>query len=131
MLALDTNIVVRALVAGENPDQTRRARDYIARNCSPDRPAFIDAIVLCEVAWVLRGPFGYDRPSINHLLERLLHQRSIRVEDEGLAIRALAMSSDGMDFADAFIGLRNQQRGAGPTATFDRKAARSPLFHAI
>lgn len=133
MQGLDTNVLIRALVEGDDPDQTRRARDHLKANCTAEQPAYVDAIVLCEAAWVLGGPFGYDRTAILLFLERLLNQRVIRVEAHDLAMAAVELCrTSGMDFADAFIGLRNKRAGADPTITFDRKAAaRSPLFRAL
>lgn len=132
MVGLDTNVLVRALVDADDPEQSHRARSYIAANCSPDVPGYVDAVVLCETVWVLSGPMKYQRELVLDVLDRLLNQRSMSVESRDLALQAVALCrSSKLDFADMFIALRNEKQGARPTVTFDRRAAGHPLFKEI
>ncbi|MFM2044368.1 MAG: hypothetical protein RLY86_2944 [Pseudomonadota bacterium] len=132
MIGLDTNVLIRAIVDSDDPVQTGRARAYLAAHCTAQSPGYVDAVVLCETVWVLGGPLGYPRDAVFDLLDRLLNQKTIRVESADLALEALRTCRDSrLDFADVYIGLRNDRRGARPTVTFDKRAARLPWFKEI
>ena len=58
MLGIDTNVVVRLVVA-DDADQTRRARKLIEQALSREEPVPVSLQVLLECEWVLRGgPLG-------------------------------------------------------------------------
>jgi predicted nucleic-acid-binding protein len=52
LIALDTNVLTRHLVADE-PRQTAAARRLIESSCSNEAPGVISLVVLCERVWVL------------------------------------------------------------------------------
>ena len=88
MIGLDTNILVRLVVA-DDPAQTARTR------CTPEAPGFINCIVLAEFVWVLASVYDYRRPQIASALEALLagddriveHHEAVRasLDDSGRA----------------------------------------------
>lgn len=132
MLGLDTNVLVRLLVGHDDPEQTRRAREMVTQRCTPENPAYINVIVLCETVWVLSAKMGYGRAAVLTFLEKILNQRVLRVEDGDLALLALEdCHNRAADFADAFMGLRNKRAGCATTLTFDRGAAKLPMFEAV
>ena len=53
MIGLDTNVQVRYLVQ-DDPGQSRKATQVIAKRCTRDDSGFINRIVLCELVW-----YGY------------------------------------------------------------------------
>ena len=130
MKGLDTNVLVRLLVA-DDPDQSERAADYIATKCSPDAPAWVNRVVLCELVWVLDRGYGYDRRQIADAIEKLVSASQIRVEDPHAVWAGLRGLRQGQDFADIVIGQTNRAAGCEATATFDRRAARLSDFELI
>ena len=127
MIGLDTNVLVR-LIVEDDPAQTALAKRFVAKQCTPDAPGFVNCIVLAEFAWVLRR-HGYDRAAIAAIVERLVDGRDRRVDHQGEVIAALLDHKAGrLDLVDSLIGHINRARGCTATATFDRKAARLDGF---
>lgn len=128
MIGLDTNLLLRFLVR-DDVVQTRRAAKAIEKNCGPDEPGFVNRIVLCELAWVLVGGYGYGHKEVAAVMEGLLESGDIALEDS-VSVRAAvrAYRSGNADFADCLIGQVNRARGCETTLTFDRKAARLVEF---
>jgi predicted nucleic-acid-binding protein len=60
MLGIDTNVVVRLVVA-DDAEQTRRARKLIEQAQSREEPVLVSLLVLLESEWVLRSRYGFDR----------------------------------------------------------------------
>ena len=131
MKGLDTNILVRLLVADDG-DQAERSARYIRRHCTTEDPGFINRIVLCELVWVLESAYGFGRTDIADVLDRLFDAGSLVIEDRDVARAALHLYRAGdADFADALIGRSNRVAGCEATATFDRKAARLDDFESV
>ena len=128
MIGLDTNIIVRLLVADDKA-QTAVAKRFVEGHCSPESPGFINCVVLVEVVWVLANPYRYNRFDIVDALEMLMTgtDRVFEYHDE---VRGALddYRSGRADFIDAFIVRINRARGCEVTATFDRKAARLDGF---
>ncbi|MFP4615122.1 MAG: PIN domain-containing protein [Thiohalorhabdus sp.] len=126
MIALDTNLLARYLTE-DHPEQAAAAARILEQECSPERPGFVAQVVLCELVWVLRGAYGYDKEQIASVLERILTVAELTVEREEVAWRALAAYRSGpADFADYCILFTSQEAGCETLYTFDRKLARSP-----
>jgi predicted nucleic-acid-binding protein len=131
MIGLDTNLLVR-LVVGDDPQQTRRAKAFVDRHCTPETPGYINCIVLAELVWVLRASYDYTRSQIAAVVESLLVGADRMVEHPGAVQASLDDYKAGrLDFADALIGRVNKIDGCEATATFDRKAARLDGFVAV
>jgi predicted nucleic-acid-binding protein len=130
MKGLDTNVLVRLLVA-DDPDQAERAAAHIATHCSTDDPGWINRVVLCELVWVLDRGYGYERDEIADALEKLVAANQIRVEDPSAVWAGLRALRAGDDFADVVIGQTNRAAGCEATVTFDRRAARLEGFEGI
>ena len=130
MIGLDTNVLVR-YVTRDDRAQAARA-DRLMDGLSADNPAFVNRIVLCELAWVLGRAYRYDRPDIAAVIETILATEALVVEDSDKALAALAGYRDGeVDFADSLIGLTNLAAGCSATATFDQVAAGLESFRAL
>ncbi|MGH6934501.1 MAG: PIN domain-containing protein [Dongiaceae bacterium] len=129
MIGVDTNVLVRYVTRDDRAQATRADRLLDAR--SPDDPAFVNRIVLCELAWVLHKAYEYDRPAIAAVIEGILSTEALVVEDRDAAIAALASYWAGeADLADGLIGITNLAAGCTATATFDQDAARLAGFRA-
>ena len=127
MIGIDTNVLVRYLVR-DDPVQTPRA-ERLLNACTPADPAFVNRVVLCEVAWVLRDVYRYPRALIADAMERVLMIGGFVVEDARLAWSALhEFRNSRADFADCLLGLVNREVGCRTTYTFDGAAANLTMF---
>ena len=128
MIGLDSNVLLRYIVQ-DDPRQADAATRLIEDGCTTEDPAYIGAVVLAELAWVLRGPYGYDRLQVAAVLRQILRTIEFVVEEPTVAWAALAeFESGSADFADCWIGNCNRARGCRCTYTFDFKAARGSHF---
>lgn len=131
MIALDTNVLARYLVEDE-PRQAAAARRLIESSCTAESPGVVSLVVLCELVWVLSQGYGYERHQIALVLRRLLAAQDLAIERSELAWQALNLYEEGTaDYSDYVIGLCGRQEKAEATCTFDRRAAKSPLFRLL
>lgn len=117
MIAVDTNVAVRLLVA----DDETQANE--ARRLFETHEVWIGATVLLEAAWVLTSVYELSPTDAAAALKRLLGLPNVRVEDAGIVAAALDASAIGLDFADALHLLRAPDDVE--FATFDRSLAKS------
>jgi predicted nucleic-acid-binding protein len=115
-LAVDTNVVARALVS-DGSDQSVRSQQLFRENV-----VIVPESVLLETEWVLRSALRLDREQINALLVALVSSRDVEVADRPKSLRALSAHREGMDFADALHLLSAEQADA--MVSFDREFAR-------
>lgn len=121
MIGVDTNVLVRYLTQDE-PDQCARANDLIETQCTRQQPGRVTIVVLCELVWVLRGAYRYDKTLAVTVLEQILATAELTVEQEAIASHALSAYRHGhADFADYVIAYGNQAAGCESTYSFDRK----------
>jgi len=131
MIGLDTNVILRCFV-DDDPNQARKARQFVAAQCTRENPGFIDRVALCEMVWVLSSGYRFNRRQIADVIDTLLASSEIVLEDSDAVRAALrTFMTRRIDFADALIGEINRWRGCDATATFDRKAARLDGFIAV
>ena len=123
MIALDTNILVRYLVA-DHPEQARAARELLA-GLTADQPGFVCREVMIELVWVLQRAYGFPRERIAREIEELLASEELEIEGAHDTARAAHRyrRGDG-DFADLMILIAARRWGASPVWTFDRSMAR-------
>ncbi len=131
MLGLDTNLLIRYLVR-DDALQFGRAKAEIEAAANRDEPLMINAVVLCEVVWVLGSAYEYSRAEIADAIERILATAQFVVEWSDQARQALQdCRTTKAGFTDAFIGRINSSLGAGPTMTFDRDLAPLSTFRVL
>ena len=121
MIGLDTNVLVRYIMR-DDPTQTVDA-DALMATLTPREPGLINPIVLAELWWVLGA--SYHRTSADRcaLFTVLLDTDELKIVSEPAARKALSLTRQGADFADALIAEMNSEAGV-TTATFDRDAIR-------
>lgn len=120
MIGLDTNILVRYLTQ-DDPEQSQRANRLIESRCTRKDPGQISIVVLCELAWVLRDAYGYQKFLVISALEHILFTRELQVENSHIAASALSAYKKGpADFADYVIVLSNKSAGCELTYSFDK-----------
>jgi predicted nucleic-acid-binding protein len=126
MLGIDTNVVVRLVVA-DDAEQTRRARKLIDQALGREEPVLVSLLVLLESEWVLRSRYGFSREALLSIFRALLEARELLFEDEPALEEALFhWRNSACGFSDCLITAHNRQMGCRATATFDGKAARLP-----
>ncbi|PWE57193.1 nucleic-acid-binding protein [Metarhizobium album] len=124
MIGLDTNILLR-LFLKDDPEQCKLVEDLVEK--LPEiGPGYINRITLMEFVWFLRRRSGLTRDDIMDGVAGLLDSADIVVEDEQVVEETLdVMRNSKVEFADAFIALRNREMGCRATKTFDKTAARA------
>jgi predicted nucleic-acid-binding protein len=124
VIGLDTNILVRYFTQ-DDQQQSEVANRLLETQCSRTNPGHISQIVLCELVWVLRRAYGYDKGPLLMLLDQLLLTAELDIENEEIARKAVAAWRDGTaDYSDYLVALSNQASGCELTYSFDRKLAR-------
>jgi len=130
MIGIDTNVLVRYIVQ-DDEQQAALATEAIEA-CSVERPGWISVIVLCEIVWVLSYAYGYEKDSIQAVLQRLFLASELIVERQDQAWLALRSFTQGnADFSDYFIAHTNQASGCESTITFDKKASIHQFFQLL
>ncbi|HRE18634.1 MAG TPA: type II toxin-antitoxin system VapC family toxin [Rhodocyclaceae bacterium] len=111
MIALDTNMLVRALVA-DHPDQVAVVRQLIAGDT-----VFVPRTVLLETEWVLRARYKRTPAELLPFFRALLETDDTVVETAEEVSNAIDWYAQGADFADA---LHLAACGTAVMHTFDR-----------
>jgi predicted nucleic-acid-binding protein len=128
MIGLDTNILVRIIVV-DDIRQAEVAREFVRERCTPEKPGFVNLLVICELIWTLDRIYQFDRRDIARAIEFLLGQQNLVIEQRGHVMSALhQLQRQGTDPADMLIAGLNRVNGCDTTATFDRKAAKLEGF---
>jgi predicted nucleic-acid-binding protein len=131
LIGLDTNVLVRYLTQ-DDAAQARHANALLVEAAADGNRCFVGSVVLCELAWVLRGAYGLDRATIASTLERILATTQFAIDEKDVVRRALQDYRTGKaDFADYVIGHRSQEAGCTATATFDRQLRGQTLFRVL
>jgi predicted nucleic-acid-binding protein len=90
---------------------------------------YVDTVVMCEVVWVLRAAYGFDKATVSRALSTLIDAAQLALADRDLLRDAAARYAAGSgDFADYVLALRGGAAGCETTMTFDRKHKKSELF---
>ena len=121
MIALDTNVLLRALVDDEEAaNQCAAARRLVASASA----VTISAAVFLEAVWTLSRSFGFPRKDVARVATMLLEHPKYRVQDAALFEAAVGRFAAGnIDFADA-VALEHASRNNAVLHTFDRKLAK-------
>jgi predicted nucleic acid-binding protein len=115
MLAIDTNVIVRYLVA-DDPAQAARARKLIDGN-----EVFVCTTVMLETEWVLRSVYGFPAPQCAKALADFSGLSRVTLEDPTAIAKALAWVGEGIDFADGLHLAKAE--GCDAFVSFDREFA--------
>lgn len=121
MIAVDTNILVRHLMA-DDPVQSPLATEFLEVRLTRQNPGLISVVVLCELAWTLKRVYGRSDTDVNMVIEELLAAPTIVVDHSELVSLAIVAEPS---FSDALIHLIGTASGCDKTVTFDKRFARS------
>lgn len=122
MIALDTNVLVRYLVA-DDERQAQSARALLS-TLTPDRPGFVCREVSVELSWVLERAYGFSRDRIADIFQDLVASEELHIEAAEDVVRAAEGFRRGSaGFSDRMIIAAARRWGANELYTFDRQAA--------
>ncbi|HWH83077.1 MAG TPA: type II toxin-antitoxin system VapC family toxin [Burkholderiaceae bacterium] len=123
--ALDTNLLVR-LLTNDAIAQAARVEAWLVANATPQFPAYVDHVVLCELGWVLQRSYAYSRSHVRDAIAALLEYDVLGVESPALVRQALEWFAIGpADFSDCLLAARARAAGCETVLTLDRKAAKT------
>ena len=124
MIALDTNILARAIAAEIDADAATKAQSKRAQALLlSGRQLFVPVTVIEELEWVLRGAYGMPPEDIAALFEDMLAVETLTVDRAAAVSQAIAWYRRGLDFSDA---LHLAQSGlCSGLATFDTRFAKT------
>lgn len=95
MLAVDTNVIVRCIVA-DDPKQSARARTLVTTE-----RIHVSKTVVLETSWVLRRSYGFTAHAVADALRSFFGLPNVELETPRQVDLALTWSEQGMDLADA------------------------------
>jgi predicted nucleic-acid-binding protein len=128
MIGLDTNVVLRAVLADDKV-WSPRAEKFLTERCTGESPGYINGIVLAEAYWVLRKRPSFDKAKLAAFIHGLIESENFLVADETAVTLALQDYLTGnAGFVDYLIARLNEAAGASPTYTIDKAASRNSIF---
>jgi len=116
MIAVDTDVIVRLIVADDEAQVTR------ALALADREEFFVSLTVLIETDWVLRSTYRFDRARVTNALLALTDLVSITFENDADVRWAIERYALGGEFAD-FIHIA-AARPLGRFASFEEELAR-------
>ena len=124
MIGLDTNVVVRLLLA-DDPAQTERVLKFLKTAQTRGTQVVLTLEVIQEVEWVLRSSAKKTKLEFLGLARQLLETRDIEINNEAVLEQALrTYEKNAADFSECLFLAHYQQLGCKTMLTFDAKAAR-------
>lgn len=124
MIGLDTNVVVRLLLA-DDKGQTQRAVKVLERAQADGIAVMLTLEVIQEVEWVLRSSAKKTKSEFLGVARKLLETRDIEIHNEAVLEQALrTYEKSTADFSECLFLAHYQQLGCESMLTFDIKAAR-------
>jgi predicted nucleic-acid-binding protein len=123
MRAIDTNVIVRYLVA-DDPDQAKRARTLIDH-----QDVFVCTTVILETEWVLRSVYGFPATQCTQALTDVAGLLQVTLEEAIAVAQALRWVTQGMDFADGLHLAKAQ--GCEAFVSFDVAFTKAASTHSI
>jgi predicted nucleic-acid-binding protein len=131
MKALDTNIIVRFLVADDAHQAERVYRLFKKAEKDKER-FFVSLPVILETLWVLDSVYEYTPSAIVEAMKGLLLLNVLEVESVPVVREWLETAQTSKaDLSDLLIGSIAKHKGCSSVLTFDKKAARHTLFEAL
>jgi predicted nucleic acid-binding protein len=116
---VDANVILRFLT-GDPPDMTEKAAQLLQAIEDGHVTLTVDDIVIAEVVWVLQSFYHHTVGDIATVLRDFLLQDGIQAEEKDTLLQALTLyETKNIDFADALIATRMQERGIERVFSFD------------
>jgi len=119
-VAADTNVLIRFLV--QQPlDQYTRVRALMAKVSEGQVEIRISAVVVGEVAAILRHVYGQPQAEVARALLALVTARGVQLDEQTIVVAALEHARDltDIDFVDAYVAEKAAGDGLA-VASFDK-----------
>lgn len=116
MRAIDTNVLVRALV-GDDAAQAGRAEELITGH-----EIYIPVTVMLELEWVLRSRYGFKPAVLAQAFEKVAALANVVMAERSAVLVAAARMAKGWDFADSLHHALSE--GCDDFVTLDTDLAR-------
>lgn len=123
MVALDANILLRALVGDDN-SLTQKAAAILA--AAKPRSLLVDRLILAECSYVLRSYYKYEKVDISDWLHAVLADKRFHIPDHevlGLAVTLFATEKP-LSFEDCWLLALYKRDDVTDVASFDTALAR-------
>ena len=131
MIAVDTNVVVRFLVRDDEKQAARARQRFKLAEAQRER-LHIPLLVLLELIWVLESAYDRTRLEILDAIQAMRQMPVFEFEADDVVESVL---HDGQknkaDLADLLIAHVAKRSGCSAVITFDRGAAKLPLFELL
>ena len=102
MIALDTNVLARAIANEIDADAATKAQRKRAQTLlASGQQLFVPITVIEELEWVLRGAYGMPPADIAAVFEDMLAVENLTIDRAAAVSQALAGYRRGLDFSDA------------------------------
>ena len=128
MIALDTNVLIRFLIA-DDKTQAAKAKRLIRKATNDREDIFLSDIVLCELVWVLSSGYKKGRKDIVEILRRLLGTNQL-IFNKLTSINSAVDKFEGgkADFSDYLIAEHASEVGCDTILTFDKALLKETGF---
>ncbi len=124
MAALDTNVLVRYLVA-DDALQLAAVTRLIKAALRAGETLYVPITVMLELEWVLRSNYKLSKSQVNAHLSALMSAAELTFENEAAVEIALGLyKKAAADFADCMHVALAHVAGERPLWTFDKVAAK-------
>jgi len=123
MKALDTNVLIRFLVA-DDEKQANQVRLLFKQAESDQQKLYVPILVVLEMLWVLESVYKISRHQILDALQNLLLMPILQFDEQGTLQRFIHSAKDGKeDLSDLLIAHSAVEAGCEDVLTFDKKAS--------
>lgn len=131
MPGLDTNVLVRWLVADDNK-QTARVQTLFESARATQTMLFVPSTVILELEWVLRSRYQFDKATVLGTINALLETQELEFQHEGALEQALHLyRQSAAEFADCLHAGQCVAVDRAPLLTFDERAAKLPTVELL
>jgi predicted nucleic-acid-binding protein len=128
MKALDTNILVRFLVADDEV-QAKKVRQLFKTTEKNKDELFVTLLVLIELIWVLESVYSIERKDIINAIDDMLQMSIFKFElQTTLHVFTNIALTNKIDLSDLLISLSAKRLKCETTLTFDKKASNFEYF---
>ena len=131
MDGLDTNVLVRYITL-DHKEHSKIATSIIDKAKQKGEKLYINLVVVCELIWVLSGPYEYQKNDIVELLSKLFSIKDFEIESLDVLWKAIDVyRNSNFDFEDILIGELNSSSKCETTYTFDKGLKKASRFSVL
>jgi predicted nucleic-acid-binding protein len=131
MKALDTNVLIRFLVA-DDEKQARIVRNLFKQAETNQQILFVPLLVTLEMVWVLESVYDIPRDNILDTFQKLLLMPILSFDGQVALQNAIQSAKTGSeDLSDLLIAHAAVQSGCSSVLTFDKKASDFKFFQLL